>query len=41
MKASRREDFMESFIILNIINFVDVTKRKNGVSWDVKGISSP
>ena len=27
-----REDFMESFIILNIINFVDVIRRKDKVS---------
>ena len=33
--------FMESFMTLNIINFVDVTKiEKNGVSWDVRRVSS-
>jgi len=32
----------ESFMILNIINFADVTRReKVGVSWDVRRVSSP
>jgi hypothetical protein len=32
---------MESFMILNIINFADMTRRKkHGVSWDARRISS-
>jgi len=38
-KASLSESFMESFMILNIINFVDVSRRENdGVSWDVRRV---
>ena len=33
---------MKSFITLNIINFADVVRRENdGVSWDVRKVSSP
>ena len=33
---------MERFMALNIINFADVARReKNGVSWDVRRVSSP
>ena len=33
--------FIESFMILNIINFADVARReKDGVSWNVKRVSS-
>jgi len=33
---------MESFMILNIINFADMTKiEKDGVLWDVRRVSSP
>jgi len=33
---------MKSFMILNIINFADMTRReKDGVSWDVRRVSSP
>ena len=41
-KASLNEGFMESFMVLNIIVFADMTRRKKyGVSWDVRGVSSP
>jgi len=34
--------FMESFMTLNIINFADMVRReKNGVSCDVRRVSSP
>ena len=33
---------MENFMILNIINFADMARReKDGVSWDVRRVSSP
>jgi len=33
---------MENFMTLNIINFADVARRKkDGVSWDVRRVSSP
>jgi len=33
---------MESFMVLNIINFADVARReKDGVSWEVRRVSSP
>jgi len=33
---------MKSFMILNIINFADMTKReKDEVSWDMRRVSSP
>jgi len=32
---------MENFIVLNIINFADITRRdKYGISWDVRRVSS-
>jgi len=35
-------DFIKGFIILNTINFADMTRReKDGVSWDVRRVSSP
>jgi len=41
-EASLSEDFMESFMTLNIINFADMArKEKNEVSWDVRRVSSP
>ena len=40
-EASFSGGFMESFMTLNIINFVDMARReKDGVSWDVRGVSS-
>jgi hypothetical protein len=40
--ASLGGGFMESFITLNIINFVDVAKRENdGVSCDVRRVLLP
>jgi hypothetical protein len=40
--ASLSGGFTKTFIILNIINFVDVLRReKDEVSWDVRRISSP
>ena len=34
-------DFMENFMILNIINFADMTiRKKDGVLWDVMRVSS-
>jgi len=33
---------MEDFMTLNIINFAGMVRRENdGVSWDVKRVSSP
>jgi hypothetical protein len=33
---------MESFMTLNTVNFADMTRReKDGVSWDVRRVSSP
>ena len=41
-KASLNRGFMKSFMTLNIINFADKATRENdGVSWDVRRISSP
>ena len=41
-KASLNRGFMKNFMTLNIINFADKTRReKDGVSWDVRKISSP
>ena len=42
-KAGLNGDFIENFMILNTINFVDdMTKReKNEVSWDARKVSSP
>ena len=38
---SLSENFIKSFMILNIINFADVARReKNEVSCDVKRVSS-
>jgi len=32
---------MEDFIVLNIITFADIVRReKDGVSWDVRRVSS-
>ena len=40
-KASLSGSFMESFMTLNIINFVDVARReKNEILWDVRRVSS-
>ena len=40
-KANLNENFMEDFMVLNIIIFVDMTKRKKDrVSWNTKRISS-
>jgi len=34
--------FMESFIILNSITFVDMERREKAkISWDVRRVSSP
>ena len=34
--------FMENFVTLNTITFVDMAKRENAVvSWDVRRVSSP
>ena len=41
-KAGLSRGFMKSSVTLNIINFVDVTRReKDRVSWDVRRVSSP
>jgi len=33
---------MKGFITLNIINFADIARReKDGVSWDMRRVSSP
>jgi len=41
-KASLNGSFMENFMTLNIINFVDMTRKENdGVSWDVRRVLSP
>jgi len=33
---------MKGFITLNIINFADMARReKDGVSWDMRRVSSP
>ena len=41
-KASLNGSFMESFMILNNITFADMERRENdGVSWDVRRVSSP
>ena len=41
-KASLNGIFLESFMALNIINFADMArKEKDGVSWDVRRVSSP
>jgi len=36
-----RENFMDCFVALNIINFADITREKDRVSWNVRRISSP
>ena len=42
IKASLSGGFMESFMTLNIINFADMARReKDGVSWDMRRVSSP
>jgi len=44
MKLLRQSQwgFIESFMTLNIINFADMARReKDGVSWDVRRVSSP
>jgi len=41
-KVSLNGRFMESFIAINIINFADMARsEKDGVSWDVRRVSSP
>jgi len=40
-KASLNRSFMEGFITLNTTTFADMARReKNGVSWDVRRVSS-
>ena len=40
-KVSLSGGFMESFMILNIINFADAVRReKDVVLWDVRSVSS-
>ena len=41
--ASLNRGFMKDFMILNIINFADdmVRREMDGVSWDVRRVSSP
>lgn len=40
-QISLNESFMNDFIVLNIINFADIArKKKEGVSCDVRRVSS-
>ena len=41
-QASLNRSFVEGFMTLNTITFADMARReKDGVSWDVRRVSSP